>query len=76
MRDSNPNYFDYPSAAREAGLSDVQLATILAALRCEEPTDDMLFELHVLRACRAMVGGPYTFAQIMESFNEDQASAA
>lgn len=49
------DYFDYESAAHEAGLTEDQLAAVKEAVRHEFPTDDMMWELHVLRACRKSV---------------------
>lgn len=47
-------YFDYESLAKEAGISDGDLETIKQAVREEFPNDDMMWELHVLRACSAI----------------------
>ena len=58
-------YFDYEQTAREAGLSDERLDAIAQALRGEFPEDDMLWELHVLRACLAIRDGRVTFAEVM-----------
>lgn len=50
-------YFDYESVARQAGIQGDKLASLLEILRAEFPRDDMLFELHVLRACMAVRDG-------------------
>ena len=50
-------YFDYDSVARQAGIQPGKLASLLEVLRAEFPRDDMLFELHVLRACMAVRDG-------------------
>lgn len=44
-------YFDYESIAREAGIPPVALRAIESAFRKDFPWDDMMYELHVLRAC-------------------------
>ena len=53
-------YFDYESIARQAGISDHDLAAICEATRKEFPTDEMMWELHVLRACMAIKDGHLT----------------
>lgn len=50
-------YFDYENVAREAGLPADKLAEICRLMRREFPRDDMLYELHVLRACMAVRDG-------------------
>jgi len=54
------DYFDYETAAREAGLGEEELAAVKEAVRQEFPTDDMMWELHVLRACLAIKDGHAT----------------
>ena len=51
------DYFDYGAVAREAGVSPDDLSLIKQAVREEFPTDDMMWELHVLRACAAIRDG-------------------
>jgi hypothetical protein len=58
-------YFDYESAAREARLSDQQLRAICEAVGRDYPRDQMLFELHVLRACNAIRDGRATYGQVV-----------
>ena len=53
-------YFDYESVARAAGIPDGKLDELCRRVREEFPTDDMLYELHVLRACMAIRDGPIT----------------
>ncbi len=50
-------YFDYEQVAREAGIPADRLADLSKLVRAEFPTDDMLYELHVLRACMAIRDG-------------------
>ena len=58
------DYFDYESAAHEAGLTEDQLAAVKEAVRHEFPTDDMMWELHVLRACLAIKDGHATLEDV------------
>jgi hypothetical protein len=58
-------YFDYESIAREAQLSAEQLRHICKAVRRDYPDDQMLFELHVLRACSAIRDGRATYEQVV-----------
>ncbi|MBI4802110.1 MAG: hypothetical protein HY796_06265 [Elusimicrobia bacterium] len=60
-------YFNYEAAAREAGISDSQLAALSQLMRQEFPKDDMLYELHVLRACMAVRGGYLTIAEALKA---------
>jgi ribosomal protein L22 len=50
-------YFDYRSVAEEARIPPDKLEAIAKMVRGEFPTDDMLYELHVLRACMAIRDG-------------------
>jgi len=61
------DYFDYNKAAREAGLTDEQLETIQQGIRREYPHDDMLYELHVLRACNVIKDGHATYEQVVQT---------
>ena len=56
-------YFDYDKIAREAGISEEDVSAIREAMRIEFPTDDMMWELHVLRACMAIRDGHLTAEQ-------------
>jgi hypothetical protein len=58
-------YFDYESAAQQAHLSRDQLRMICDVVRRDYPGDQMLFELHVLRACNAIRDGRTTYDQII-----------
>jgi hypothetical protein len=58
-------YFDYQSVAREAGISAEDLERLCSLIRQEFPGDDMLFELHVMRACKIIKDGPYTMEQVV-----------
>ena len=50
-------YFDYKTEAREAGLTAAQLRRLSKLVRAEFPTDDMMYELHLLGACLAVREG-------------------
>lgn len=59
------DYFDYETVAREARLTQEQLSQVIERVRRDFPTDPMLRELHVLRACRAIRDGEVTLAQFL-----------
>jgi hypothetical protein len=50
-------YFAFENVAREAGISDDRLQELCRATRREFLHDDMMYELHVLRACMAVRDG-------------------
>ena len=60
-------YFDYESVAREVGLSVPQLEVIKQGMRLDYPHDDMLYELHVLRACMVIKDGYATYDAVVQS---------
>ena len=53
-------YFDYENAAREANVTPEKLEELRRLIRQEFPKDEMMFELHLLRACMAIKGGVLT----------------
>ena len=57
--------FAWENVAAEAGITAQELAQIERTVRLEFPHDDMLYELHVLRACRAVRSGNCTVEQII-----------
>lgn len=57
--------FDYKAAAREAGISDELLARLVQMMRGDFPRDEMMMELHVLRACEAVLEGETTIEEIL-----------
>jgi len=69
-------HFDYRKSAREAGLSDDQLELIERMFRVDYPADDMLCELHVLRACKAVRDGLTTLDAVVREANGRLANAA
>jgi hypothetical protein len=58
-------YFDYKSVASEANIPDGSLAEICRIMRQEFPGDEMMFELHVLRACLAVRDGLVSLADVL-----------
>jgi hypothetical protein len=62
-----PGLFDYRSAAQRAGISEEELDRLCQVVREEFPDDDMMFELHVLRAILAIEGGHITLEQALKS---------
>ena len=60
------HYFDYESAAKQAGIPDDKLALICELVRKDYPDDDNLYELHVLRACLSVRDGRTTVEKILK----------
>ena len=60
------HYFDYETLARESGISESDLEMIKEAMRAEFPTDDMMWELHVLRTCMAIRDGHATIKDVTD----------
>jgi hypothetical protein len=58
-------HFDYEQTAREAGIPENDLAAIRQAMRVEFPDDDMMWELHVLRACLAVRDGKVALEEVL-----------
>ena len=58
------HYFDYEKVAHEAGLTDEDLASVKEVMRAEFPSDDMMWELHILRACAAIRDGHATLQDV------------
>jgi hypothetical protein len=57
--------FDYEKAAQAAGLSQGQLEELCRLVREEFPHDEMMYELHVLRACMAIQEGYLTIDEAL-----------
>lgn len=47
-------YFDYEEVARAAGIPPDKLVELCSLIQHEFPHDEMMYELHVLRACMAI----------------------
>lgn len=50
-------YFDYEKVAREAKIPAEKMEVLRKAVRAEFPKDEMMYELHLLRACMAVRDG-------------------
>lgn len=50
-------YFDYQAVAREAKIPEPKLLKLVELIRQEFPNDQMMAELHALRACQAIRDG-------------------
>ena len=59
--------FDYRAAAQRAGIADQDVARLCQVVRDEFPDDEMMFELHVLRAVLAIESGQITLEQALKS---------
>ena len=60
-------YFDYESVAKEAGILPDKLEALRKLVRQEFPFDDMMYELHLLRACMAIQQGHTTIDEALRS---------
>ena len=59
--------FDYRSAAKRAGISEQDLDRLCRVIRKDFPDDEMMFELHALRAALAIESGQITLEQALRS---------
>jgi len=50
-------HFDFQKMAREAGIPAPGLAELCRLVRREFPRDEMMYELHLVRACMAIRDG-------------------
>lgn len=64
---ASPEYFDYTRAAREAHISDADLRSLIRIFEADYPDDLMLRELHILRACNAVIRGMTTIRQMLDA---------
>jgi len=58
-------YFDYEGVAREACIPADKLEELSHLIKAEYPSDDMMYELHLLRACMAIKNGVVTLQQAL-----------
>ena len=65
-------YFDYKKAALEAKIAPRELRALARMVRQDFPDDQMMFELHVLRACNSVRDGR---AKIRNLLGEGHAGA-
>ncbi|MCL4198305.1 MAG: hypothetical protein KJZ69_12535 [Phycisphaerales bacterium] len=70
-----PVCFDYLRVAREAGVSPSDVATLERIVRADYPTDDMLYELRLLRVFSAIRSGRVTPAQAIADMTEESSAA-
>lgn len=61
-----PQYYDYESVARQAGLNADQINSLVARWREDYPEDQVLLELRLLRTCMAIKNGHCTLQQALE----------
>ena len=59
------SYFDYEEAAREARIPAQELEELRHLIKREFPRDEMMCELHLLRACMAIKNGVLTIEQAL-----------
>ncbi len=50
-------YFDFEKSAREVNIPPAKMEELRRLVRQEFPRDEMMYELHLLRACMAIKGG-------------------
>ena len=68
--------FNWERAAREAKIPAAKLAVLRRSIRREFPRDDMMYELHLLRACMAVAKGWITLEEALSSAARPAASSA
>jgi len=59
------HYFDYEKVARQAHVSPEKLVELSQMIRQDFPRDDMMYELHLLRACMAIREGILTLEEAL-----------
>lgn len=64
-------YFDYEAVAREARIPPGKMRKLLRVIRGEFPSDPLMYELHVLRACMAVRDGHIQIDDVLKSKSED-----
>jgi len=57
--------FDYVAAAKRAGIPQDKLESLCALIRAEFPSDEMMAELHILRAILSVERGDATLDEIL-----------
>ena len=65
FREKIMRYFDYEAVAREAKIPPEKLELLAKAAREEFPTDDMVYDLHLMRVCTAIQGGYVTLEEAL-----------
>lgn len=56
-------YFDFETIAKKAGIPEEKLEKLCKLVGQDFPGDQMMYELHVLRACLAILEGRLTVEQ-------------
>ena len=56
-------YFDFETIARKAEIPEEKLERLCELVRQDFPGDQMMYELHALRACLAILEGHLTIDQ-------------
>jgi hypothetical protein len=59
------HYFDYEKMAREAHIPPERLEELSHVMRQDFPRDEMMYELHLLRACMAIRAGVLTLEEAL-----------
>jgi hypothetical protein len=59
-------YFDYEKMALDANIPPPKLEQLSQLVRQEFPRDEMMYELHLLRACMAIRDGVLTLEQALK----------
>jgi hypothetical protein len=65
-------YFDSEKLAHEADIPPDKLEKLRQLIRRDFPKDDMMYELHLLRACMAIKSGVSTIEQALQSEETSQ----
>ena len=60
-------YFDFESIAKKAAIPKEKLEKLCNLVREEFPRDEMMYELHVLRACLAVLEGRINIDQAIQT---------
>jgi len=64
-------YFDFESVAREAKIPVGKLRKLLNLMREEFPSDPLMYELHMLRACMAVRDGHIRIDDVLKDKAEN-----
>ena len=64
-------YFDYETVAQDAKIPADKLKLLAKMVREDFPTDDMMYELHLMRVCSAIQAG---FASLEEALHPRKAA--
>lgn len=60
-------YFDYEKVAREAQIPPDKMEELRSLMRDQFPNDEMMCELHLLRACMAIRDGELRLEDALDS---------